>query len=164
MSLIVRVIARDGATPALCRVDLDPSQVADAKQKNRAKEDEDSPLPCGQHPDDDREEQNNDRCGEAEHTVIETQGESVFKDRALRAAATQQASRCRSTRPRPSTSLALVSPAAEAIVLVCLECGAEAEERAAGWRAYLTDDEDEPAEVGVYCSECADREFGTAGQ
>ena len=88
MSLIVRVIARDGATPALCRVDLNPGQVADAKQKDRAKEDEDSPLPCGQHPDDDREEQNNDRCGAAEHTVIETQRESVFKDRAVRAAAT----------------------------------------------------------------------------
>jgi hypothetical protein len=82
MSLIVRVIAGDGATPALCRVDLDPSQVADAKQKDRAKEDEDSPLPCGQHPDDDREKQNNDRCGAAEHTVIVNTRRSVFKDRA----------------------------------------------------------------------------------
>ena len=80
MPLIVRIIAADGATPALCRVDLDPSQVADAKQKDRAKEDEDSPLPCGQHPDNDRKKQNNDRCGAAEHTVIETQGESVFKE------------------------------------------------------------------------------------
>ena len=95
MALIVRVIAPDGATPALCRVDLDPSQVADAKQKDRAKEDEDSPLPCGKHPDDHREKQNNDRCGAAQHTVIETQGESVFKDRALRAAATRARSGAR---------------------------------------------------------------------
>ena len=30
----------------------------------------------------------------------------------------------------------------------------------AGWRAYLTTDEDEPAEAIVYCPECAEREFG----
>jgi hypothetical protein len=29
-----------------------------------------------------------------------------------------------------------------------------------GWRAYLTTDEDEPAEAVVYCPECATREFG----
>ena len=31
---------------------------------------------------------------------------------------------------------------------------------ARGWRAYLTTDEDEPAEAVVYCPECAEREFG----
>ena len=31
---------------------------------------------------------------------------------------------------------------------------------ARGWRAYLTTDEDEPAEAVVYCSECAELEFG----
>ena len=69
MSLIFRVIARDGATPALSRVDLDASQVADANQKDRAKEDEDAPLPCGQNADDDRESEDNDRCGAAEHSL-----------------------------------------------------------------------------------------------
>ena len=29
-----------------------------------------------------------------------------------------------------------------------------------GWKAYLTTDEDEPAEAVVYCPECAEREFG----
>jgi hypothetical protein len=28
------------------------------------------------------------------------------------------------------------------------------------WKAYLTTDEDEPAEAVVYCPECAEREFG----
>jgi hypothetical protein len=32
-------------------------------------------------------------------------------------------------------------------------------DRERGWRAYLTDDEDDPAEAAVYCPECADREF-----
>ena len=67
MSLIFRVIAPDGAAPASSRVDLNASQVADAKQKDRAKEDEDAPLPCGQNADDDRESEDNDRCGAAEH-------------------------------------------------------------------------------------------------
>jgi hypothetical protein len=31
---------------------------------------------------------------------------------------------------------------------------------ARGWRAYLTVDEDEPAEAIVYCPECDEREFG----
>jgi hypothetical protein len=29
-----------------------------------------------------------------------------------------------------------------------------------GWRAYLTTDEDEPAEAAIYCPRCAEREFG----
>jgi hypothetical protein len=32
--------------------------------------------------------------------------------------------------------------------------------RRARWKAYLTVDEDEPAEAIVYCPECAEREFG----
>jgi hypothetical protein len=44
------------------------------------------------------------------------------------------------------------------ISLVCVECELVAcGDDAAGWRAYLTCDE--PAEVGIYCPECADREF-----
>ena len=39
-------------------------------------------------------------------------------------------------------------------VLVCLECGDESDE-ARGWRAYVDEDD-----VLVYCSDCADREFG----
>ena len=38
--------------------------------------------------------------------------------------------------------------------LVCLECGDESDE-AVGWRAYIDEDE-----LLVYCSDCADREFG----
>ena len=40
--------------------------------------------------------------------------------------------------------------------LVCLECGDESDEAAAGWRAYLDEDE-----LLVYCSDCAAREFGS---
>jgi hypothetical protein len=29
-----------------------------------------------------------------------------------------------------------------------------------GWRAYLTVDDDEPAEAMVYCADCAEEEFG----
>ena len=39
--------------------------------------------------------------------------------------------------------------------LRCVECGARADDRALGWRAYLTVD-DEPA---TYCPGCAEREF-----
>lgn len=39
--------------------------------------------------------------------------------------------------------------------LVCLECGDESDE-ARGWRAYVDDDD-----LLVYCSCCADREFGS---
>ena len=38
--------------------------------------------------------------------------------------------------------------------LECLECGDESDE-AVGWRAYIDEDE-----LLVYCSDCADREFG----
>lgn len=46
-------------------------------------------------------------------------------------------------------------------VIRCVECGAESEELAAGWRGYLAGDfnEDEN-EVLLYCPECARREFG----
>jgi hypothetical protein len=45
--------------------------------------------------------------------------------------------------------------------LVCAECGAQADEDAEGWRAYLTSDE--PEEVATFCPKCAEREFGGAG-
>jgi hypothetical protein len=38
----------------------------------------------------------------------------------------------------------------------CAECGAVADERAEGWRTYLTEDD----ETAVYCPACAAREFG----
>jgi hypothetical protein len=42
-----------------------------------------------------------------------------------------------------------------------VECGrVQAAPAARGWRAYLTVDEDEPAEAIVYCPECAELEFG----
>jgi DNA-directed RNA polymerase subunit RPC12/RpoP len=47
----------------------------------------------------------------------------------------------------------------EDVTLVCKECGREWRTDERGWRAYLTTDEDEPAEAIVYCPECAIREF-----
>ena len=44
--------------------------------------------------------------------------------------------------------------------LTCVDCGREQAVDERGWRAYLTDDEDEPAEAVVHCPECAAREFG----
>jgi hypothetical protein len=53
----------------------------------------------------------------------------------------------------------LVPDAVVQISLVCIECDLVAcGDDAAGWRAYLTCDE--PPEVGIYCPECAEREFG----
>ena len=50
-------------------------------------------------------------------------------------------------------------------LLRCVECGAESNELAAGWRAYLTDelDEDEEAEMLMFCPGCARREFEPSG-
>ena len=44
--------------------------------------------------------------------------------------------------------------------LTCEECGREQAASERGWQAYLATDEDEPAEVVVYCPDCAAREFG----
>jgi hypothetical protein len=53
--------------------------------------------------------------------------------------------------------------------LTCVECGATADARAMGWRAYLIDwracltglgNEDEPFEVAVFCPACAALESG----
>ena len=44
--------------------------------------------------------------------------------------------------------------------LTCVECGRVQPGGARGWKAYLTTDEDDPAEAVVYCPECAEREFG----
>jgi hypothetical protein len=50
------------------------------------------------------------------------------------------------------------------MVLLCAECGAEGDELATGWRACLAGDEDErEAELLVFCSHCAEREFGAFG-
>jgi hypothetical protein len=48
----------------------------------------------------------------------------------------------------------------EPFVLVCQECGKEADVNAHGWRAYLTDDEEDSRPV-FYCAVCAEREFGS---
>jgi hypothetical protein len=45
--------------------------------------------------------------------------------------------------------------------LICVECGREQGAGERGWRAYLTVDEEEPAEAIVYCPDCAAREFGS---
>jgi hypothetical protein len=39
--------------------------------------------------------------------------------------------------------------------LQCAACGRVSRENERGWRAYVTDDEDEPAVVVVYCRRCA---------
>jgi hypothetical protein len=46
-------------------------------------------------------------------------------------------------------------------ILRCIECGAESE-RGLNWEARIAYDpeEDEPAEVAVFCPACAVREFG----
>jgi hypothetical protein len=41
--------------------------------------------------------------------------------------------------------------------LVCVECGISSEKSSKGWRAYLT--ADEPAEVVLFCVDCATSEF-----
>jgi hypothetical protein len=48
-------------------------------------------------------------------------------------------------------------------VIRCIECGAESDDLASGWRAYLAGDLDEEEgeeEVVLYCPECERREFG----
>jgi hypothetical protein len=44
--------------------------------------------------------------------------------------------------------------------LTSVECGRKKAIDERGWRAYLTVDEDEPAEAIVYWPDCAEREFG----
>jgi hypothetical protein len=41
-----------------------------------------------------------------------------------------------------------------------VECNRGQADGERGWKAYLTVDEDEPAEAIVYCPECDEREFG----
>ena len=45
-------------------------------------------------------------------------------------------------------------------VISCIECGSATKSFQEGWRAYLTDDEYEPAKAIVFCPGCATREFG----
>jgi len=45
--------------------------------------------------------------------------------------------------------------------LRCLECGKSSDREARGWKALVGGGfEDEPVEVGIFCPECAAREFG----
>jgi hypothetical protein len=44
--------------------------------------------------------------------------------------------------------------------ILCAECTVATFEFERGWRAYLTDDEYEPATVAILCPECSEREFG----
>jgi hypothetical protein len=46
-----------------------------------------------------------------------------------------------------------------------MECGAESDALASGWRAYLAaDKEEEPdGELLFFCPKCAEREFGPSG-
>lgn len=44
--------------------------------------------------------------------------------------------------------------------ILCAECTVATFDFERGWRAYLTDDEYEPATVAILCPECSEREFG----
>jgi hypothetical protein len=45
--------------------------------------------------------------------------------------------------------------------LACLECDAESDAEARGWKAYRREAYDgEEAAIGIFCADCADREFG----
>lgn len=49
-------------------------------------------------------------------------------------------------------------------LLHCIECGAASDELAAGWRAYLAqDDGEEESRLELFCPQCADRQFGPLG-
>ena len=43
--------------------------------------------------------------------------------------------------------------------LQCVECGRISREDERGWRAFLTSDEDGPAEAVVFCPRCSAKEF-----
>jgi DNA-directed RNA polymerase subunit RPC12/RpoP len=48
----------------------------------------------------------------------------------------------------------------------CVECGAESNKLATGWRAYLAgelDENEQEGEVLMFCPDCARREFGPFG-
>jgi DNA-directed RNA polymerase subunit RPC12/RpoP len=48
----------------------------------------------------------------------------------------------------------------------CVECGAESDKLATGWRAYLAGELDEDEQEGalvMFCPECARCEFGPFG-
>jgi hypothetical protein len=63
-----------------------------------------------------------------------------------------------STRNRAQRARTVAPPATG---LVCLECGAHADDRAHGWQAFFANGIEFPqAAVLVYCPSCADREFG----
>ena len=52
------------------------------------------------------------------------------------------------------------------MVLWCAECGAESDELATGWRAFLgaaLDEDEQEAELLMFCPACAEREFGPFG-
>jgi hypothetical protein len=68
-------------------------------------------------------------------------------------------------RPAIAVVSAAVKPDHQAEPVGCVECGrVQTAPVARGWRAYLTVDEDEPAEAVVYCPDCSLREFGETGE
>jgi hypothetical protein len=60
-----------------------------------------------------------------------------------------------------SPSSVMREPTPDYTNLQCVDCGRVSRENERGWRAYVTDDEDEPAEALVYCPDCAKREFAS---
>jgi hypothetical protein len=52
---------------------------------------------------------------------------------------------------------------ADEYALTCIECSRHSDSAARGWKVFRADDpdEDDHPTFGVYCPDCADREFGT---
>lgn len=59
----------------------------------------------------------------------------------------------------------IVEDGSDGALLNCVECGAESDQLATGWRAYVAPErEDEPeGELVTFCPDCAEREFGPSG-
>jgi hypothetical protein len=57
--------------------------------------------------------------------------------------------------------LAETTPQSTTVALRCLGCERSATDEASGWKAYIGGGyEGDPIEVGVFCPDCAAREFG----
>jgi hypothetical protein len=50
-------------------------------------------------------------------------------------------------------------------LLRCIDCGAESDQLATGWRAYFAraEDDEPEGEIATFCSDCAEDEFGPLG-
>lgn len=62
---------------------------------------------------------------------------------------------------RRNTDLTMARVELQPAPLICLECESVSGADAQGWKAYLGGTVDgEDLEVGIFCPDCAEREFG----